>query len=75
MNTTQKEGQADLDYWFKCNEMVAKCATATDNAPEIAKILTQVVFFNGLKNKAEAQKYRDWVFLKKNLRRPTETLE
>jgi hypothetical protein len=60
----QKEGQADLDFWFKCNEMVAKCATATDNAPEIAKILIQVVFFNGLKNKAEAQKYRDWVFLK-----------
>ena len=44
--------------------MVAKCATATDNAQEIAKILTQVVFFNGLKNKAEAQKYRDWVLLK-----------
>ena len=59
LNTTQKEGQADLGYWFQCNEMVAKCATATDNAPEIAKILTQVVFFNGLKNKTEAQKYRD----------------
>ena len=42
LNTTQKEGQADLDYWFKCNEMVAKCATATDNAAEIAKVLTQV---------------------------------
>ena len=64
LNTTQKEGQADLDYWFKCNERGAKYATATDNAPEIAKILTQVVFFNGLKNKAEAQKYRAWVFLK-----------
>ena len=51
LNTTQKEGQADLDYWFKCNEMVAKCATATDNAQDIAKILTQVVFFNGLKKK------------------------
>ena len=64
LNTTQKEGQADLDYWFKCNEMVAKCATATDNADTIAKVLTQVVFFNGLRNKSEAQKYRDWVFLK-----------
>ena len=55
LNTTQIEGQAALDFWFKCNEIVAKCATATDNAADIAKILTQVVFFNGLKNKAEAQ--------------------
>ena len=51
LNTTQKEGQANLDFWFKCNELVAKCATATVNAAEIAKNLTQVVFFNGLKNK------------------------
>ena len=56
LNTTQKEGQADLDFWFNCNEMVAKCAMATENAADIAKILTQVVFFNGLKNKAEAPK-------------------
>ena len=31
---------------------------------DISKILTQVIFFNGLKDKKEAQKYRDWVFLK-----------
>ena len=64
LNTVQKEGQPDLDFWFTCNERVAKCEVATDNPVDISKILTQVIFFNGLKDKKEAQKYRDWVFLK-----------
>ena len=31
LNTVQKEGQADLDFWFTCNERVAKCEVAGDD--------------------------------------------
>ena len=45
LNTVQKEGQPDLDFWFTCNERVAKCEVAADNPVEFSKILTQVIFF------------------------------
>ena len=56
--TLQTESQSNTDFWFTCNEKIAQCILLDQTPGDIGKNVTMATFFNGLKNKNQANQYR-----------------